>query len=256
MAWQEVMAAPEVRACPSPHDTARFGRPVERLTVPDGSAPEAFAQVRAAVLDSAADVIILRYPADLAGWAAGLAALGRTVLLADSLVYWRLPAGRGRAPDPLPGLRVAEPRDPATAERLAAEIFAGYAGHYLANPLFDPAGAEAGYAEWAGRSAAAGDCLTAVDRSGTFGLATVAEDGPRTEILLAGVVPGRQAQGLYAHVLRAVEERALAGGGTEVVISTQGHHTRVQRAWARYGFEPVSTFYTLHLVRPGLLPAT
>lgn len=88
-----------------------------------------------------------------------------------------------------------------------------------------------------------------------LGLATLEEDGPRTEILLAGVVSGSQGRGLYAHLLRAVEDRALARGAAEVVISTQGHNTRVQRAWARYGFEPVQTFLTVHLVRSRLLRA-
>ncbi|MFI7443335.1 GNAT family N-acetyltransferase [Nonomuraea indica] len=253
MAWHDVMEAPALRAQPSPFESARFGRSVERLTVSAGAGTELDA-VREAVLRSDADVVVLRYPAERIGWFAGLTALGRTAVFADSLVYWRLPAGRGRAPEPAAGL-VAEPtRDTAAVEGLVADIFAAYGSHYLANPLFDAAAALAGYQDWALRSAEADRCLTLRDDARMLALATLEEDAGRTEILLAGVVSGCQGRGLYAHLLKAVEDRTLARGATEVVISTQGHNTRVQRAWARYGFEPVQTILTAHLVRNSLLP--
>lgn len=253
MAWHDVMEAPALRAQPSPFESARFGRSVERLTVSAGAGTELDA-VREAVLRSDADVVVLRYPAERIGWFAGLTVLGRTAVFADSLVYWRLPAGRGRAPEPAAGL-VAEPtRDTRAVEGLVADIFAAYGSHYLANPLFDAAAALAGYQEWALRSAEADRCLTLRDDARMLALATLEEDAGRTEILLAGVVSGCQGRGLYAHLLKAVEDRTLARGATEVVISTQGHNTRVQRAWARYGFEPVQTILTAHLVRSSLLP--
>jgi hypothetical protein len=52
-----------------------------------------------------------------------------------------------------------------------------------------------------------------------------------------------------------VEDQAADTGVSQVLISTQGHNVRVQRAWSRYGLEPVATFVTVHLVRSGLLPA-
>ncbi|MDF2705527.1 MAG: hypothetical protein K0R62_1179 [Nonomuraea muscovyensis] len=257
MAWHDVMEAPALRAQPSPLESARFGRSVERLTVSAG-AGASFDAVREAVLGSAAEVVVLRYPAERIDWFAGLTGLGRTALFADSLVYWRLPAGRGRAPDPSPGLVPAPTADTAAVERLVADIFAAYGSHYLANPLFDADAALAGYQEWALRSAAEGRCLTLRDGgpggSRLLALATLEEAATRTEILLAGVVSECQGRGLYAHLLKAVEDRTLARGATEVVISTQGHNTRVQRAWARYGFEPVQTLLTAHLVRSSLLP--
>ncbi|MBB2911625.1 ribosomal protein S18 acetylase RimI-like enzyme [Streptosporangium becharense] len=257
MSWQDVTEARDVRAVASPLESARFGLTVERVTVPAGSGAS-FAEVGAAVLESAADVVVLRYPAEHVGWFAGLTGLGGTAVFADSLVYWRLPAGAGRAPEPVPELSVSGPPAPAEVRELVAAVFAAYGNHYLANPLLDPAAALAGYQEWASRAAAGGGCLTLEHREAgegrprLAGLATLEDEGPRTEILLAGVVPGLQGRGLYAHLLRAVEERALARGATEVVISTQGHNTRVQRAWARYGFEPVQTLLTVHLVRSPL----
>lgn len=254
MGWDDVMEERAVQAVESPLESARFGRSVERLTV-SAAAVTPFPVVREAVLGSAADVIVLRYPAEYVGWFAELTVLGRTAVFADSLVYWRLRAGRGRAPGPSPDPWTAEPVGPEVARRPMSAIFAGYGNHYLANPLFDAAGALAGYREWALRSAAEGGCLALRDHGSgdVLGLATLEETDGRTEILLAGVVPEARGRGVYAHLLKAVEDRASARGAAEVVISTQGHNTRVQRAWARYGFDPVRTLLTVHLVSPGLL---
>ncbi|MEV6980538.1 GNAT family N-acetyltransferase [Sphaerisporangium sp. NPDC051017] len=258
MGPREVLA---VRTLASPLESARFGRPVERLTVRGESDPS-FAPVRAAILESAADVIVLRYPAERIDWFAKLLTTGRTVLLADSLVYWRLAVGRGRGAPQAPGLRTGELRDPEAAGALVGEIFAGYRNHYGADPLFEAYDLRECYADWTRGPVAAGDCLALYGpgpgegERRVIGLATVADDGPATEILLAGVVPGERGRNRYAHLLAAVEERASARGGTEVVISTQGHNTGVQRAWARYGFEPVRTLLTVHLVRKGLIPSS
>ncbi|GAA3255592.1 GNAT family N-acetyltransferase [Nonomuraea helvata] len=256
MAWHDVIEAPTLRAQESPLESARFGCSVERLTVSAASETPLVA-VREAILGSTADVVILRYPAERIGWFAPLTGLGRTAVFADSLVYWRLSAGRGRAPAPSHELSVTAAPGIAAVEALVADIFSAYGCHYLANPLFDPAQALAGYQEWALRSVAEDGCLAlrGPDGNGSslLAFATLDEDADRSEILLAGVVPAQQGRGLYAHLLKAVEDRTLARDAREVVISTQGHNTRVQRAWARYGFEPVQTLLTVHLVRSPLL---
>ncbi|MET7461363.1 GNAT family N-acetyltransferase [Nonomuraea sp. NPDC005501] len=257
MAWHDVIEARAVRALPSPLESARFGRSVERLTVGAGS-EDALDALREAVLASDADVIVLRYPAERVGWFAeltglGSGATGRTALFADCLVYWSLRAGQGRPPAPSPGLHTAQLGDPDAVGMLVADIFAAYGNHYLADPLFDAAAALEGYQEWAVRSAAEGNCVALDDGSHVLGLTTLEDGGPRTEILLAGVVSAAQGRGLYAHLLKAVEDHAVARGADEVVISTQSHNTRVQRAWARYGFAPVQAHITVHLVRTALL---
>ncbi|GHH64176.1 hypothetical protein GCM10017673_06380 [Streptosporangium violaceochromogenes] len=254
MSWREVTEG-TVRAGRSPLESVRFGREVDRLTVPV-AAGDCLPAVRDAVLRSRADVVVLRYPAEHVGWFAELAVLGRAAVFADCLLYWRLRAGEGRAPVPSPDLTTAGPGDPAVTRDLVGGIFAAYGNHYRANPLFGAAEALAGYQEWALAAAEAGGCLTLRERGtgAVWGMATLEETGPRTEILLAGVVPGARGRGVYAHLLRAVEERALARGAAEVVISTQAHNTRVQRAWARYGFAPAQALLTVHLIRPSHLP--
>ncbi|MER5326518.1 GNAT family N-acetyltransferase [Streptosporangium roseum] len=262
MAWHDVSDGGPLRIQESPLESARFGCAVQRLTVPTGSG-SSISAVREAVAGSPADVIVLRYPAEHVGWFAELTTLGRTAVLADCLVYWRLRVGEGRTPEPSRDLRTTTSVAPAAVRKLVSDIFASYGNHYMANPLFDAAKALAGYREWALRSATEGRCLALRSRSERegegeprlLGLATLedAADGSPTEILLAGVVSGAQGRGLYAHLLKAVEDRTRARGGKEVVISTQGHNTRVQRAWARYGFEPVQALLTVHLIRSRLL---
>jgi ribosomal protein S18 acetylase RimI-like enzyme len=277
VSWTDTIAAGTVSARRSPYDTARFGFAVDRVTVPvaavaaagtagsdgtdstdstdgsDSTDGTALAAAATAIEASDADVIVLRYPADRVRWYGPLAlASGRTALLADGLTYWRLTVAPGRASTRAPVVPAAPGFD---SDALVADIFAAYGNHYLANPLFDQAGALAGYQEWARRSVAAGDGLLLRGAAGEpLGLATVADGPDHVEILLAGVSAAARGQGRYAGLLAAVEARAVARDVPAVVISTQTHNAGVQRAWARYGFEPAHSLLTVHLVRSGLLP--
>jgi len=251
MGWYDAVESGEMLAAASPYESDRFGVSVDRVTV-SAAAGTTLPEVLAAVDASTADVVMLRYPSREVAWFAELAALpSRTALLADSLVYWRLPVGTGRRPEPLSGFRagVEKEIDDALVDDLVGDIFGDYGNHYCANPLFDRAAALAGYQEWARRSIAASGAVTlrGPDHR-VLALATVDHQAPVTEIELAGVVPSEQGRGRYAHLLAAVEDAAAAAGSTRLVISTQGHNTGVQRAWARYGFEPVHTLLTVHLV--------
>jgi GNAT superfamily N-acetyltransferase len=242
----------------SPLDSARFGRAVARLTVHRGEPrPEGLV---ATVRDHASDVIIARHPAELTWVPAALASASRDVLPGGGLIYWASPDG---PPTPIdrPGVRVvdvrATPLDGADdlVDDLVRDAFADYATHYSVDPLFDAEGVLAGQAEWA-RS-----CLRSQHSSVLVlhvaeepaGIATVAVDGDDVEILLAGVRRAHQGRGSYAALLDAARTWAHAAGAGRVVISTQTHNVRVQRAWARAGWTPIDAFDTAHLVRHGLL---
>ncbi|GAA1651578.1 hypothetical protein GCM10009744_49170 [Kribbella alba] len=251
MGWYDALEAGELISRPSDYESNRFGVSVDRITV-SASAGTQLNEVLAAVARSTADVVVLRYPAREVHWFAALTGGSRTAVLADSLVYWSLPVGKGRRPAPLAGFNAGLERevDDDLVDDLVGDIFGDYGNHYCANPLFDRALALAGYQEWARRSIAAGGAvvLRGPDRR-VLGLATVDQEPSWTEIELAGVVPSEQGRGRYGHLLAAVEDAATS---KRLVISTQGHNTGVQRAWARYGFEPVHTLLTVHLVTPGL----
>lgn len=247
MSWADSVAASGLTAGLSPFDTRRFGFSVGRIVVPCGASTTTPADVVAAVADIAAEVTIVRYPAANTSWFAELMR-DHEVLLADSLVYWRLPVSSASAPTPPGNLTTNSTPKPELVDRLVDDIFAGYRSHYSANPRFDAELALAGYREWARRSAAEGGAVVLLEGTSQVGLATTEVDRGVLEILLAGVVPERQGQGLYAQLLAAVEQHAATRGATGVVISTQVHNTNVQRAWARYGFEPMASLVTVHVM--------
>lgn len=244
MSWADLRSGePSLRT--SPLESRRFGHSVARAAVPlDAEADSA--SILALTAGATEDVVVLRYPAARVELYAELAAHHDT-LLADTLVYWRLRTGAGRRPAAEPGLVGAEePLDGVDTSALVGEIFTGYGSHYLANPLFDAEAALAGYREWATASVARTPPVVLRQDGEPIAIATVDRASDHLEIELAGVRPGAQRGGRYAHLLAAVED--VAEGLPEVVISTQGHNVNVQRAWARYGFEPVAAFVTVHLM--------
>jgi hypothetical protein len=138
MGWRDALEAGELIATPSAYDSKRFGVSVDRITV-SASAGTPLPEVLAAVERSEADVVVLRYPAREVGWFAALAVGERTALLADSLVYWSLPTGKGRRPAPLAGFTagVETGIEDDLVDDLVGDIFGDYGNHHCANPLFD-----------------------------------------------------------------------------------------------------------------------
>lgn len=258
MSWDDVVIARGVSRRESPYETSRFGRSFSRLTVPLGSqTDDVFDDVREALARDAADVVVLRYPASRVDWFARLLGPERDLIAADSLVYWRLQIGSGRRPAAAADLSAsaASGVTPEFLDSLVRDMFVGYGNHYLANPLLDPAAALDGYVEWARRSADQDTSVVLTQATeGAVGLATMSTSGSVSEIELAGIAAQAQQRGYYGHLLAGCEDVAGAAGADRLVISTQVHNTDVQRAWARYGFEPVGTVLTVHAVRTGLLP--
>ncbi|MCO6008551.1 hypothetical protein NE236_26615 [Actinoallomurus purpureus] len=258
MSWHDVALAPGVVAGPSPYDSARFGIAVDRISVSAASAAT-LEDVLDAINASTADVVVLRYPADRMSWFAVLTELDRTAIVGDNLVGWKLATGQGRRPPPLPrGLEIVDSVSAAEMDAMIVGAFRDYDNHYLANPLLDPALVLAGYQEWARREITSG--VVAIrnsesrDReSGMLGFVTYGAASGVAEIALGGVVSGAQNAGLYLHLLAGMEDRAASRGIESVVISTQSRNVRVQRRWADYGFKPVLSIFTVHLIRRGLL---
>lgn len=257
MSWQSLVAAEAVTHASSTLECERFGRKIARVEVPL-SAPRAAAlkAVVAALASDQADIVFARYPASYIDWFATLLSQGRDLLLADTLVYWRLDAvATIDAGDLPPGMSrdLGQRMTAADVSYLVGDVFADYANHYRANPSLDAAAALVGYQDWACRSAAQDPLVCLYDGHGPVGMATLAVSDDIAEVLLAGIRSDRQGRGLYGSLMAGCVEVARERGCTQLVISTQGHNTGVQRAWARLGFEPVATFATVHAVRTGLL---
>lgn len=258
MSWESLhrWAPPEI--VPSESESQRFELSSARLQVADqGQADDALPGVLDLLEAADADLVVVRYPQRLVTWYAALMASGRDLLPADTLVYWRLAVGGGRRTS-TPGLVSALEVAPDVAEvaSFVGRVFIDYANHYAANPLLDPHKALAGYQEWAIRSASTAGAVTVREESTgeLVALATTTSGSDHVEIELAGVVSTHQGRGVNAVLLTACEDVGASLAVPSVVISTQAHNVNVQRAWARYGFEPVATFTTLHAIRRGLLP--
>lgn len=258
MSWTELMDGTEPAVRDAPLDRARFGRSFERAVVPEGADREAgLAWLAATIAESTADLVVARYPARYVDWFAALGSGERDLLFADTLVYWRAPL------DPVPGglvapadpaVEIEDRLDPAVVAELVTEGFADYPSHYRANPLLAAEDIRAGYVEWASSVADAGDGFGLRHREhGVVGFAVQQPGGDHAEVLLAAVRPQVQGAGLYRHLFAACAERARERGLGSLVTSTQAHNLGGQRAWARFGLEPVGAFTTVHAVRPGLL---
>ncbi|MDX2972478.1 N-acetyltransferase [Kribbella solani] len=247
MSWYDALEAGELTVRPSVDAAKRFGVSIDRMSV-SASAGTPLAEVLAAVERSTADVIVLRYPARENTWFAALASGPRTALLADTVVCWSLPAGKGRRPAPLAGFttQVEREADDELVDDLVADVFGDSGNHYCSNPVFDRARALAGQQEWARRRIAevGAVVLRGPDRR-VLALAALDEQRSWTEIQLAGVAPAEQGRGRYGHLLAAVEDTCST---RRLVVSAQAHQTGIQRIWARYGFEPVHNLLTVHLV--------
>jgi hypothetical protein len=221
----------------------------------------------AAVAEAEDDVLVIRYPAHAVGLGAVIATSGRAVIPAGALTYWAAAAEDVCAahPDPVEGrLDVVAASDlsgsadevAAAVDKVVADSFAGYANHYVANPLLDPVSALAGYRDWARRSLVSGHDTLVLRAAGTpIGVATCAanRDGPsHLEVLLAGLVGSAQGRGRYGTLIVGCAAEARRRGLSRLIISTQVHNVRVQRAWARLGLRPFACVETVHAVRAGL----
>ncbi len=268
MSWDQLLE-PGIAVRDSPAETDRFGCSMQRVTI--GPGPVEPARLLALIEDLTADVLVVRYDAARLELAGTFARSRRAVVPAGTLTYWEKPVSVSAPPAPSP-LRVfpADRLDPAAApghERVAAIVreivrtsFQGYGNHYTANPLLDPAAALAGYQEWALRSLSddPGNVLVMTDQDQPIGMATLepGADGQHLEILLAGLVPSAQGKRLYGSLLDACEQVAAARGASGLMISTQVHNVRVQRAWVRQGLRPFAAIETVHLIGREVLLAS
>ena len=261
MSWDQLLA-PGVVVRDSPVETDRFGCSIERVTIGPGSVD--VDRLLTVIQDLSADVLIVRYDAARLELASTFARSDRAVVPAGTLMYWDKPVSVAVPPAPS-NLEVlsADTLDLETVSALVREIirasFRDYGNHYTANPLLDPSAALTGYEDWAVRSLRGdpGNVLVMMDRGEPIGLATLepGADAGHLEILLAGLVPAAQGKRLYGTLLSACESVAAARGAHRLVISTQIHNVRVQRAWARHRLRPFAAIETVHLIDRDLLQA-
>jgi RimJ/RimL family protein N-acetyltransferase len=263
MAWDQLVA-PGLLVNESPVETARFGRSIARVSI--GSGALDVDDLLREIDRVEADVVFVRYDASQIALGGVLARSSWTLIPAGTLVYWdKAAAAEPTMYDAGPTVEVIAAEAIASEDlsqvvrSVVAASFADYTNHYAANPLLDRGAALEGYKDWAVRSLSSprGVVLVMTLQDEPIGVATLEESatGEHLEVLLAGLVPSAQGRHLYGALLSGCERAALRRGASRLVISTQSHNVRVQRAWARHGLRPIGAIETVHLVRPGLLHA-
>lgn len=266
MSWDSLAGA-DVRHEPSDAESDRFGLTMARLTVGRAVAADDAAvglEMTRLLVEVDADVVVVRYPAERLGLAAAVARSGRDVLAAGSLTYWAAPVGEvdpgqaGRGGDLTVRTLAELGAGAGLLDDLVADAFSSYRNHYAADPLLDARAALEGYQEWARSSAerSPDDVLVLLLAGLPVGMATLVDSqapGEHVEVLLAGLRTSAQGRGLYGTLLATVAHAGQERGARRLVISTQTHNVRVQRAWVRAGLRPVAAVETLHAVRRGLV---
>jgi len=259
MSWDQLLE-PGVAVRESPVETERFGCSIERVTI--GPGPVDGDDMVALIEDSTTDVLIVRYDAARLELAGLFARSRRAVVAAGALTYWEKPVSVAEPPEPS-HIKVlsAEAMNLETVSTLVRnmvrESFRDYGNHYTANPLLDRSAALAGYEDWAVRSLSGdpGNVLVMMDLDEPIGFATLepVSHAGDLEIPLAGLFPAAQGKGLYDVLLDGCDTVAVARGAQRVVVSTQAHNVRVQRAWVRQGRRPFAAIETVHLIDRDLL---
>lgn len=171
--------------------------------------------------------------------------------LMDTLVYYaRSLSALPVAPDPF-DYDVAKTSDAEEIAEVSRAAFSGYIGHYHADPRLENAKADAAYADWARRGVLAQNphlpVLVRRQNGQIIGFLmarmNTASDG---EILLAGMAPQAQGQGLYAPMFLQGLHAVKVAGGTRAIISTQVNNYAVQKVWTKFGLSPFKSCYTFH----------
>ena len=261
MTWLDLLGR-GVTASPSPVESGRFGVSMARVVVGQEAVwDDALRDDLVAACARDEDVLVVRWPSRLVECGAVLAACGRDVVPADTLVYWEAPAAMLAKSGPELANELQVRRGGATPpdlDDLVGRAFAGYVNHYTANPLLRRDLVVEGYVDWVRRTVRSdpGRLAVLAHHQRSVGMATWFVDpaGDFVEILLAGLVPEARRRGWYGLLLAEVGRVASGAGSARVVISTQGANVSVQRAWVRAGFAPFASVTTAHAVRRGLLP--
>lgn len=233
----------------SPPDSDRFGLEVWRASAVDDDA------VLTELIASAADVAIYRLPTSASDAVKRLSGHGFEVIHAGTLVYYTLDLTRYLPPPLRNGdldITAAVASDDEALARLIDASFDGYVSHYLANPLFAPDKALAGYREWALRHRLdAGRTATWVARrNGRMVAFACCEFDTASGVCnggIYGVLPEESKGGLFGDLIRFTQRHFKEQGFTEMRMSTKVDNFAVQKVWMREGYHLYAAYDTLHV---------
>lgn len=232
----------------SPLDEERFGMVTAKVSYISGV--DDIAHIDQFCAKNAVKLVIARV--DVNALEVVQALEDRQYRLMDTLVYWVRDLNRAPAEaiDSPFYIRDATRDDIPAIGDVAAASFAGYAGHYHADPNLPPEKCDEVYIDWAKRSvtdAQLAGCVRVVEDDGEviafMTYRTVNGDG---EIVLGGILPEHQRRGIYQTLLGDGIFWCSQQGAEKIWFSTQITNVAVQRVWTRLHFVPHHAQYTLH----------
>lgn len=228
-------------------DSARFGLEVWRAARLDGDPLQG-------LLDSGADVAIYRLPVGASAPVRALAARGFDIIDAGVLVYYTLDLAHHAPRPPANGdvtIALATPDDDAALGALVEDSFHAYTSHYLANPLFAPDLALAGYREWAMRHRDDPRTTTWIARRDgrpvAFASCEADAAGDVANGSIYGVARTESGRGLFTDLIRHTQAHYRALGVREMRMSTKVDNFAVQKVWGREGFHLYAAYDTVHV---------
>src|SRR2546421_3797072 len=171
--------------------------------------------------------------------------------LMDTLIYYA--RGLGALPPQDSGIvtvREFAAGEEADIGRVARQSFAGYPGHYHADPRLDDGKCDETYVDWAERCCRskefADSVLVAIMGAQIVGFVAIRVSSTEGEVALFAVAPQLQRRGIGRSLMLSAMQWCKAQGKARVLISTQIQNLANQKIWTRLGFEPSSAYYTFH----------
>lgn len=229
----------------SPLDEARFGITSARASVSNLAELD---EVTAFCEKEAIRFLIARCPAQELRLAQQMEQRG--YLLMDTLLYYARQIDQTWPTAPH-AMRLATADDAEQVKEIAAGAFQGYGGHYHADARLDPALCDDLYIDWAYRSCTVPGVADAVlvvdDGERIIGFVTLRRNNPvEGEIMLSGVSPAAQGQGLGRSLIIGALDQGAALGAERIIVSTQITNLASQKIWSRLGFNVSHAYYTFH----------
>ena len=135
-------------------------------------------------------------------------------------------------------------------EAIARDAFAGYPGHFHADPRLDRKACDEVYVSWARRCrdrSVADEVLVAPVEGRLAGFAALRlADPARGELVLGAVLSAFRGRGLYSEMTLAGMEWARARRAQHFTAVTHLTNLPAQRSWIHAGMLPVASSHTFH----------
>lgn len=229
-------------------DRQRFDTVIAKL---DDFQKEEMGNVAAWCYQNQVKMLIIRCPSDQLDLVRQFEDDGAQLM--DVLVYYRKRNVKS-VPVDIPdrfAVRTATSSDAPELERLALRAFSGFVGHYHADLRLPRSECDMVYGSWAANSClstdVADEVLLVTYEEIIIGFLTLkSRDNNAVEILLNAVDPEHQGLGVYSLLIKLALNWTVERGIDDLIVSTQLTNLAPQKVWCRHGFEPESSFCTLH----------